>query len=143
MPRRLRSFLLLLPILLLALVLPLWARSYLPDRTFFRSHQGRLLIFFVAGDYVLWFDRNSAQYHSSETTVDYCRRVAQVQLLPSYRLAGFEWTRPEFQIKLSGIHRDSLLGDSPGSGTTFFLGNTAPTQPARALPPRPLSRLRV
>jgi hypothetical protein len=103
MLRRLRSFVLLLPILLLGLVLLLWARSYLPEHTCFRSHQGRLLIFFVAGDFVLWFDRSSPQYHSSEATVDYCRRVAQVQPLPSYRIAGFEWTDLNFKSSFPGF----------------------------------------
>src|SRR4051812_48541983 len=71
--RRLRSLLLLLPILLLAFVLLSWARSYLPEETHIRSHQGRLLIFFVAGGYARWFDSNSTEYHSSEAAVDMCR----------------------------------------------------------------------
>jgi hypothetical protein len=100
---RLRSFLLLLPILLLGLVLLMWARSYLPDQTCFRSHQGRLLIFFVSGGYVQWFDHGSSQYKDAEAAVDFCRRVAQVQSLPSHRLAGFEWTNLNFKSSYPGF----------------------------------------
>src|SRR6266550_5914103 len=103
MLHRLRSLALLLPILLLGLVLLLWARSYLPDQTHFRSHQGRMLIFFVTGGYVLWFDPSSAQYSGSETAVEYCRRVAQVQSLPMLRLGGFEWTDLNFKSSFPGF----------------------------------------
>ena len=100
---RLRSFLLLLPILVLGLVLLLWARSYLPEHTFFRSHQGRLLIFFAAGEYALWFDSSSTQYHSSDAAMDFCRRVAQVQPLPSHQAFGFEWTNLNFKTSYPGF----------------------------------------
>src|ERR1044072_3547942 len=76
MPARLRGLLLLLPTLLLIVVLLSWARSYLPDQTFFRSHQGRLLIFFATADYSKMLDQGTQQ------TVDYCRRAAQGQPLP-------------------------------------------------------------
>jgi hypothetical protein len=98
-----RSFILLLPILLLGFVLLLWARSYLPENTFFRSHQGRILIFFAAGQYVLWFDPNSAEHHSSETAMDMCRRIAKAQPLPSLRVAGFEWTDMNFKSSYPGF----------------------------------------
>src|SRR6266566_3347797 len=100
---RLRSFLLLLPALLLAFVLLAWARSYLPDQTCFRSHQGRLLIFFVTGNYVGWFEPGSTQYSASQTVMDYCRRVAQVQSLPSHQAAGFEWTNLNFKSSYPGF----------------------------------------
>src|SRR5436190_7320563 len=103
MPGRMRSIALLLPLVLLGLVLLLWVRSYLPNQTYFRSHQGRLLIFFATGQYVLWFDRSSANYSSSENAVDYCRRVAQVQPLPSYQIAGFEWTNLDFKSSYPGF----------------------------------------
>jgi hypothetical protein len=100
---RFRNFLLLLPILLLALVLLLWARSYLPEHTFFRSHQGRLMIFFVAGGYAQWFDSNTTQYHSTEEAMDMCRRIAQVQPLPLVRWAGFEWADLNFKSSYPGF----------------------------------------
>ena len=103
MLRRLRSFALLLPILLLGLVLILWAISYLPDQICFRSHQGRLLIFFVSGSYVRWFERSTDQYRSTDAEVDYCRRVAEVQPLPMFRLAGFEWTGINFKSTFPGF----------------------------------------
>src|SRR5438045_847589 len=103
MARRVPHFLFFLPPLLLILVLLLWARSYLPDQTNFRSHQGRLLIFFVTGNYVLWFDSSSAQYSGTEAAIDYCRRVAEVQPLPTLRFAGFEWTDLNFKSSYPGF----------------------------------------
>lgn len=103
MSGRLRSLALLIPILLLAFTLLMWARSYLPDQTFFRSHQGRLLIFFATGQYVHWFDPSSNDHSSSENAVEYCRRVAQVQPLPSHQLAGFEWTNLDFKSSFPGF----------------------------------------
>ena len=100
---RLRGFLLLLPILLLVFVLLLWIRSYLPEHTFFRSHQGRILIFFVAGGYAQWFDSSSTQFHSTEEAVDMCRRIAQVQPLPSHNALGFEWTDLNFKSSYPGF----------------------------------------
>jgi hypothetical protein len=100
---RLRSFLLLLPILLLGLVLLLWIRSYLPEYTFVRSHQGRVFIFFVAGGYAQWFDSSNTSFHSTEETVDMCRRIAQVQPLPSHIAWGFEWTDLNFKSSYPGF----------------------------------------
>src|SRR6266478_46062 len=92
---RLRRLALLLPILLLGLVLLSWARSYLPDQTYFRTHQGRLLIFFISG--------GSPPTESSETLVDYSRRIAQVQSRPSLQFLGFEWTDLVFKSSYPGF----------------------------------------
>jgi len=102
MPGRLRSFALLLPILLLGSVLLFWARSYLPEEIHFRSHQGRLLIFFVTGEYVHWFDQSSAQYSGSQTAMDFCQRVAEVQSMPALHLGGFEWVDLNFKSSYPG-----------------------------------------
>ena len=92
---RLRRLALLLPILLLGLVLLSWARSYLPDQTHFRTHQGRLLIFFISG--------NTPPTESSATLVDYSRRIAQVQSRPSWQFLGFECTDLVFKSSYPGF----------------------------------------
>ena len=91
--RRLRNFAWLIPIVLLILVALLWARSYLPEETYFRSHHGRLLIFFVSGNFEF----------GNQTAIDYSRRVAQVQNLPSLNFAGFEWTDLNFKSSYPGF----------------------------------------
>jgi hypothetical protein len=99
---RLRSFALLVPVLLLVFVLYSWARSYLPDETFVRSYQGRLIIFFVAGQYVQSFQGNGP-FKGTEEMIVYSRRVAQVQSLPSHEALGFEWTNLDFKSSYPGF----------------------------------------
>jgi hypothetical protein len=100
---RRRSLPSLLLIILLILVLVFWARSYLPDQTYFRSHQGRLLIFFASGSFLAWFDPAGAQYSGSEYIIEYCRRVAQAHSYASLRLLGFEWTNLSFKSSTPGF----------------------------------------
>jgi len=122
--RRLHSFLLLLPILLLGLVLLLWVRSYLPEQTFFRSHQGRILIFFVAGRYALWFDSSSTEFWAIAIPLAALsgwsmarRRSRRERLLPGHcRACGYD-------LRGSG-GRCPECGHEPAS--------PAPTTPAAA-----------
>ena len=99
---RLRSLLLLLPLLLLVVVLYSWARSYLPEETFFRSHQGRFLMIFAGGGAAQSFERTGT-FRGTGEMLDYCRRVAQVQSLPRHESFGFEWTGLDFKSGMPGF----------------------------------------
>jgi hypothetical protein len=81
----------LLPPLVLALILLLWARSYLPDRTIVRFHRGRIALFFAAGSAEQRFDPASSGYFGTYDAIAYCRRVAQANNYPAGGVAGFEW----------------------------------------------------
>ena len=81
----------LLPLLALAITLLLWARSYLPEQTVIRFHQGRVALFFAGGSAVQRFNPASSDYFGTFDAIAYCRRVAQANGNPAGGVAGFEW----------------------------------------------------
>jgi hypothetical protein len=91
MGRRPRRWQYLLPPLALALILLLWARSYLPDNTIVRFNRGRIAVFFAAGSAAQRFDPATPGYFGTFDAIAYCRRVAQVNGYPAGAFAGFEW----------------------------------------------------
>jgi hypothetical protein len=94
---RLRSFVVFVPVALLVLVLLLWARSYLPDQTFIKSNQGRLIFFFVTARYLEWFEGPSGRFRNTDAAINYCQRSAQANARVNFRFAGFEWTNLNFK----------------------------------------------
>ncbi|HEV8604796.1 MAG TPA: hypothetical protein VGQ99_05490 [Tepidisphaeraceae bacterium] len=97
MPRRLRSFILFLPLPLLFVVLYASARSYLPEKTFFRSQRGKLVMVFVSGTYIHWFDTDSNEYTSTTDVINNIRRVANMRKLPQGSWMGVEWIAIDFK----------------------------------------------
>jgi hypothetical protein len=103
MLRRLWNLLLFLPIPLLFLVLYLSARSYLPEHLFFRWYQGKLIAFFVSGQYAHWFDRSKDQYLSTREIIVTVKRMSPPSRAPQGQLIGFEWAGIDFKADRPGM----------------------------------------
>jgi hypothetical protein len=86
MPRRLFRVVAFLPAALLALVLLLWLRSYLPDDFYCRPVKGRLVLFFLNGSYSRWLQPASPDHQGGEMVLQTLASGADVHV----RLLGIE-----------------------------------------------------
>jgi hypothetical protein len=91
MGRRPRRWPYLLAPIVLAIILLLWARSYLPDHSIIRLHRGHVALFFASGSAAQRFDPASVGYFGTFDAISYCHRVAQTNNYPAGNIAGFEW----------------------------------------------------
>jgi hypothetical protein len=101
--KRLRASLWLWPLVLLAVVLLLWARSYLPEYSYIRSYRGHVAVLFLSGTYVQWLDEQSGQFAGTARLIHYSRQVAQQRKLPQISLLGFEWNALNFKSSFPGF----------------------------------------